>query len=499
MEVSNTSYAATGITGLDHVLIGGFPRNRIYLVEGDPGTGKTTLGMQFLFEGRKEGERGLYVTLSETKDELEAVGRSHGWTLEGIEVLELIATQDLVNNEDQYTVFDPAEVELGQTLKSILAEVERLQPSRLVLDSLSELRLLAQSGLRYRRQILALKQFFAGRKCTVLLLDDLSAANGDQHVQSLAHGVVRLEVKPVEYGIDRRRLRVQKVRGVPFRAGSHDIKITTGGLRVFPRLVASEHTQDREASYLSSGIDRIDKLLHGGIRRGTSTLFLGPVGSGKSTLGAQYSHAAAKRGENVALYLFDEGRQTFIDRCAGLGLDMCASDVQDRITMQQIDPAELSPGEYAEIVRKSVEDNNVSLVVIDSINGYLNAMPGERQLLLQLHELLSFLRNRGVTTLLSEGQHGLMGPGMSTPVDISYLADTVFLLRYFEAAGEVRQAMSILKNRSGGHERTIREFKLTSEGIEVGEPLREFHGILTGVPTYTGQATPLLAKASRGI
>lgn len=489
-----TTHAATGISGLDHVLIGGFPRNRIYLVEGDPGTGKTTVGMQFLFNGRDNGERGLYVTLSETKEELTSVAASHGWTLEGLHTLELVATQDLVSIEDQYTVFDPAEVELGQTLKAILGEVERLQPARVVIDSLSELRLLAQNGLRYRRQILALKQFFAGRKCTVLLLDDMSGSSGDQHVQSLAHGVIRLEVLPVDYGADRRSLRIHKIRGVAFRAGCHDVKISTGGLRVFPRLVASEHGDGTTGEFLKSGVAEIDSLLRGGIRRGTSTLFLGPVGSGKSTMAAQYSHAAALRGEKVAVYLFDEGKQTFVERCSGLKLDMCAPPVVEHIKLQQIDPAELTAGEYTELVRVEVEENGVKLVVIDSINGFLNAMPGERQLQLQLHELLSFLRNRGVTTILTEGQHGIMGSGMSSPVDISYLADTVFLLRYFEARGEVLQAMSILKNRTGGHERTIRQFKLGSDGISVGDPLSDFHGVLTGVPTYTGNPAPLLSR-----
>ncbi|MGI8908509.1 MAG: ATPase domain-containing protein [Candidatus Sumerlaeaceae bacterium] len=491
---SAATHAGTGINGLDNILIGGFPRNRIYLVEGDPGTGKTTLGMQFLFEGREQGERGLYVTLSETLDELNSVADSHGWTMKGIEVLELIAAQDLATAEDQYTVFDPAEVELGETLRSILAEVERIQPARVVLDSLSELRLLAQGSLRYRRQILALKQFFAGRKCTVLLLDDMSAGTADQHVQSLAHGVVRLQQLPAEFGVDRRILRIQKVRGVAFRSGSHDFHIATGGLQVYPRLVAAEHPGHPFDEFLSSGVEKVDALLEGGIRRATSTLFLGPVGSGKSTLAAQYAHAAATRGEKVAIYLFEEGLQTYIERCQGLNIDVCSPHLSEFITVQQIDPAELSPGHYADIVRQAVELDGVRLVVIDSLNGYFNAMPGERQLLLQLHELLSFLRQHGVTTLLTEGQHGMMGTDMSSPVDVSYLADTVFLLRYFEAGGEVRKAMSIIKNRTGGHERTIREFKMGAGGYVVGEPLREFQGVLTGIPNYVGKAAPLLGK-----
>ena len=488
------THAATGITGLDEIIIGGFPRNRIYLIEGDPGTGKTTLGMQFLFEGRDHGEKGMYVTLSETREELDAVADSHGWNLDRIEILELVAAQDLVSTEDQYTVFDPAEVELGQTIKSIINMVEETQPARVVVDSLSELRLLAQNSLRYRRQILALKQFFAGRKCTVLLLDDMSAGSGDQHVQSLAHGVIRLEQFPVEYGVDRRRVRVQKIRGVPFRAGCHDFRILTGGLTVYPRLLSVDHPRSYTSEVVLSGLPAVDQLLQGGIRRGTSTLFLGPVGSGKSTMAAQYAHAAALRGEKIAMYLFDEGKQTLMERCRGLGIDLCASPIEDQIDMQQVDPAELSPGEFADRVRCAVEIGDIKMVIIDSLNGYLNAMPGEKQLLLQLHELLSFLRHRGVTTLLTEGQHGMLGSGMSSPVDISYLADTVFLLRYFEATGEVRQAMSIIKNRTGGHERTIREFRLGSNGITVGEPLREFQGVLTGVPNYLGKVGPLLSK-----
>jgi circadian clock protein KaiC len=478
---------STGIAGLDHVLGKGLPAKRVYLIEGDPGAGKTTLGLQFLRDGIANGEKVLYVTLSETRAELTAVAESHGWTLEGMDVHELSPSEESVKPDDQYTFFHPSEVELSETTKAVLAEVDRINPSRVVFDSLSEMRLLAREPLRYRRQILGLKQFFIGRNCTVLLLDDRTSQAGDLQLQSLAHGVVTLEQLAPEYGAERRRLRIIKMRGVRFQGGYHDFIIATGGLRIFPRLVAAESRLEASYGSASTCIQRLDALLGGGLDRGTSSLFIGPAGAGKSAIATQIAVAAAARGEHVAMYLFDEGLETFRRRAAGLGADVTDHVASGHLTLTQVDPAELSPGEFAERVRTAVVENRASVVVIDSLNGYLNAMPEERFLLAQLHELFMFLRQHGVLAISVVAQHGLVGQ-MQTPVDLSYLADNVLLLRFFEARGAVRQAISVLKKRSGPHEKTIRELRLESSGITVGEPLVEFQGVLTGVPVYQGRS-----------
>jgi circadian clock protein KaiC len=482
---------ATGNDGLDQVLNGGFPANRLYLVEGDPGTGKTTFALQFLLEGARQGEPVLYVTLSETKEELIAVAQSHGWSLDGINIYELIPPEESLKTETQYTIFHPSEVELGDTTKAVLEEVERIQPRRIIFDSLSEMRLLARDPLRYRRQILALKQFFTGRQCTVLLLDDRTATGDDLQVQSIAHGVLMLEQLAMEYGAERRRLRVVKLRGSRFRGGFHDFKILTGGVEVYPRLVAAEHRQSFVKESISSAVPELDALLGGGLDRGTSTLVMGPAGCGKSSLAAQFVACAAKRNELVAAFLFDEGINIYLARTAGLGTDMRGDVEAGRIMVQQIDPAELSPGEFAHRVRRVVEEDGARVVVIDSLNGYLQAMPDERFLTVQMHELLSYLNQQGVVTLLVMAQHGFMGALMGTPVDVSYLADTVVLLRYFEAQGAVRRAISVIKKRTGFHEDTIRELRLSTKGVEVGKPLKEFHGVLTGVPRYSGKSESL--------
>jgi circadian clock protein KaiC len=480
------THASTGIAGLDHILGGGLPYDRVYLVEGDPGSGKTTLGLQFLSEGLRRGEKVLYVTLSETRSELAAVAKSHGWTLDGMEIHELGSSSDpAFKPDDQYTFFHPSEVELGETTNAVLAEVERVNPTRVVFDSLSEMRLLAREPLRYRRQILGLKQFFVGRHSTVLLLDDRTAQAGDLQLQSLAHGVVRLEQLAPEYGAERRRLRVVKLRGVKFQGGFHDFTITTGGLAVFPRLVAAESRTNGHAGTADTGIGEFNELLGGGLDRGTSTLFIGPAGAGKSALATQAAATAARRGERVVMYLFDEGLDTFRRRAAGLGADIEPHLASGQVVLTQVDPAEMSPGEFADRVRTDVVDGHASFVVVDSLNGYISSMPEERFLLAQLHELFMFLRQRGIVTISIVAQHGLVG-AMQAPLDLSYLADNVVLLRFFEAAGEVRQAISVLKKRSGAHERTIRELKLLASGITVGEPLREFHGVLTGVPNFAG-------------
>lgn len=489
---------ATGNEGLDIVLNGGFPINRLYLVEGDPGTGKTTLALQFLREGARRGEPVLYVTLSETKEELTVVAASHGWQLDGVSIYELVPPEESLKTETQYTIFHPSEVELGDTTKAVLEEVERLQPRRVVFDSLSEMRLLARDPLRYRRQILALKQFFAGRQCTVLLLDDRTSTDGDLQVQSIAHGVLMLEQLAMEYGAERRRLRVVKLRGSRYRGGFHDFNIETGGIDVYPRLVAAEHRQTFEQESISSAVPSLDALLGGGLDRGTSTLVMGPAGCGKSSIAAQFITHAAERGEVAAAFIFDEGVNIHLARAAGLGTDMRSGVESGRIRIQQIDPAELSPGEFAHNVRNAVERNHARVVVIDSLNGYLQAMPDERFLTAQMHELLTYLNQQGVVTLLVMAQHGFMGAQMGTPVDVSYLADTVILLRYFEAAGAVRRAISVVKKRTGFHEDTIRELRLSSKGIMVGAPLSEFHGVLTGVPVYSGKSAALVTEGDEG-
>lgn len=473
---------SSGIEGLDDIFNGGFRGNRLYLIEGVPGSGKTTLALQFLRGGIARGESVLYFTLSETRDELDEVAESHGWSLDGITIRELVPSESTLYPEEQYTMFHPADVELNETTKSILEDVEQTRPTRVVFDSLSELRLLAGNALRYRRQILALKQYFAGRQCTVLLLDDLTSEDRDLQVQSIAHGVLLLEQLNPEYGAERRRLRVVKFRGVKFRGGYHDYTIARGGLTVFPRLVASEHRRDVVLSRMPSGLAPLDALLGGGIERGTSTMIVGPPGTGKSTIIAQFAVAAAHRGERTLMMIFDESRSTLIARAKGLGIDLTTPMDAGLITIMQIDPAELSPGEFAHSIRRAVEDNGTAIVVIDSLNGYLAAMPSERYLVIQLHELLSYLGQKNVATMLIGAQRGPIGTQMTTPIDASYLADAVLLLRYFEDRGELRQAISVMKKRGGQHERTIRQFDMNAAGIQIGEPLKGFRGVLTGVP-----------------
>ena len=493
--MNNDSEHATlvpfGIEGLDNVLAGGLPPNRVYLIEGDPGAGKTTTALQFLMDGRSRGEQGLYVTLSETADELEAVADSHGWSLEGIRIKELAVAEASLSADAENTMFYPSEVELAQTTEVVLREVEEISPTRVVFDSLSEMRALAQNPLRYRRQILALKQFFVGRKCTVLLLDDRSADTNDIQVQSIVHGVISLELRTPDYGVMQRRLQILKMRGKWYRAGYHDFVIVPGGLRVFPRLVAAEHQQDYENTVLASGIPQLDALMGGGLMRGSSALFIGPAGAGKSTFATQYAVAAGQRGESSAIFMFDESARTLRIRAEGLGMPIGAELDAGRIRVRQVDPGELSVGELVQLVRNEVEEVGVRLVVIDSLNGYLNAIPDERFLTLQLHELLSYLGQRGVTCILVMAQSGMVG-NMTSPVDASYLADSVIVLRYFEAAGEVRQAISVLKRRGGPHERTIREFRFGPRGIQIGAPLSQFHGVLTGVPSFLGGQSRLL-------
>ena len=480
--------ALTGIRGLDDVLGGGLTPNRLYLLEGMPGSGKTTLAFQFLMEGVRQGENVLYVTLSETEEEIRAVAQTHGWSLDGIAVRELVPTQENLDPDEQYTMFHPSEVELSDTTRKILEDVERIKPSRLVFDSLSELRLLAGNPLRYRRQILALKHYFSGRQCTVLLLDDLTGEGHDLQVQSIAHGVLLLQQHAPDYGKQRRRLNVLKYRGRAFRGGYHDYVIRRGGLDVFPRLVAAEHRTRPGQGRIAAGIEGLDALLGGGLDRGTSVLLMGAAGVGKSSLATHFVMAAAERGERSALFLFDESVRTLMTRSHGMGLPLQQQVDEGRVSVESVDPGEISPGEFIQRIRNEVENHGARLVMIDSLSGYFNAMSGEKFVLIQLHELLAYLCQLGVVTILINAQQGLIGQ-MTSNVDISYLADTVILFRYYETRGEVRQAISVLKKRTGPHERTIRELGITSHGLEIGEPLRKFRGVLTGVPHESGDAS----------
>ena len=490
--------AATGIAGLDYILHGGFPRDRVYLIDGEPGTGKTTLALQFLLRGRAEGERGLYVTLSETADELRAVAASHGWTLDGVEIFELAGSEDEALNE-AYTLFHPAEVELQQTVGAVFEAVERNRATRVAFDSLSEMRMLAHDPLRFRRQILALKQFFAGRDCTVLVLDDRTGPESDLQLQSIAHGVIMLEHSTHAFGGERRRIAVKKLRGAQYRGGFHDFRICPGGLEVFPRLPhagsrAAQRAMPAMDSIVSSGSDAVDALLGGGISRGTSTLITGAAGTGKSVLALQFAHAAVSRGEQVCFFLFDERVTTAAVRAKGLGVDLEGDVATGLLTLRQVEPTEMSPGEFASQVSAAVE-GGASLIVLDSLNGFLQSMPDERFLAVQVHEMLSYLTGRGVTVLMTLVQRGIFGAPVDVTADVSYLADSVILLRYFEHAGAVRQAISVVKKRSGAHERTIRECRVGKGGLQLGLPLHEFQGVLTGVPVFRGEALPVLNGA----
>jgi circadian clock protein KaiC len=477
------SRVSTGVAGLDHILGGGLTADRLYLVEGTPGTGKTTLSLQFLLAGIEAGESGLYITLSETSEELRAVAATHGWSLDALSIFELVG-EDGLDPDSEQSILHPSEVELGETTKNVMRRVEEVRPCRVVFDSLSEMRLLAQNPLRYRRQILALKQFFSSRRCTVLMLDDRTSEANDLQLHSIAHGVVSLEQATRDFGPERRRLRVVKMRGIKFRGGYHDFNLDTGGLTVFPRLVAAEHHQAFDGAHASTGNAELDALLGGGLSPGTNTLLSGPSGVGKTTTAVRCMLAALERGEKATYYLFDEGLGTLLSRSTKLGMNIRPFLENGQLSLHQIDPAELSPGEFTSRVRQAVEEGSRFLVV-DSLNAYLHAMPGEQFLLLQMHEILTYLSQQGVTTLLILGQHGLVGD-MRSDIDLSYLSDAILLFRFFEAHGKVRTAIAAVKSRTSAHERAIREFRLGEDGLTVGEALHDFEGVLTGLPSYKG-------------
>lgn len=481
---------STGVPELDTILGGGLTANRSYLLEGTPGSGKTTIALQFLLEGVRAGESALYITLSETAEELREVGRSHGWALDGIELFELVS-EDGLHPESEQSILDPSEVELGETIAGVMECVDRLKPARVVFDSLSEMRLLAQNSLRYRRQILALKQYFSIRQCTVLLLDDRSSDPGDLQLHSIAHGVITLEQAALEYGSERRRLRVIKMRGVRYRGGFHDFAIETGGVAVFPRLVAADHHAEFSKALVSTGIEHLDEMLGGGLSPGTNTLLNGPSGVGKTTTAVCCGLEAINRGEKAAYYLFDEGVTTMLARSRAMGMDLQPHIDSGMLQVFQIDPAELTPGEFANWIRRAVEQDGVGFIAIDSLNAFLQAMPGEKYLLLQMHEMLSYLNQQGVITVLILGQHGIVGD-VRSEIDLSYLSDTIILFRYFESRGNVLKAISVAKSRTTAHQSSIREFRLARGGIQIGDPLKDFEGVLTGLPNYRG-STPLMS------
>ena len=483
---------STGIAGFDEILAGGLPRDRLYLLEGAPGTGKTTLGMQFLLAGAQAGERGMYITFSETSEELHAVADSHGWSMTNIALCDMGAIAPQLGPEAQTTLFHPADLELNQTTQLLFDEIDRVKPQRIVFDTVSEVRTLAQTAARYRRHLLLLKRFFSQRANTVIFLDDLIASDNDMQMHSIVHGVFRLEKYRADFGTERRQINIAKLRGVRFTGGNHDYSIEHGGVQIYPRLIAANQSKPWQRQHLVSGIARLDKLLGGGLDRGTSNLFMGPAGSGKSTLALQYSVRAAERGEGVAMFQFDETLETLFARASALGLDPRPHIEKGILQVQTVDPAELPPGQFIDVIRRAVEQRNARLVVIDSLNGYLHATPMAKHVVLQLHELLSYLGRRGVTTILVLTQQGMMGT-MQSPVDLTYLSDTILLTRYFEAYGAVRKAATVLKKRSGMHETTIREFSIKPGlGIEMGAALRGFQGILTGVPKYIGESKEML-------
>lgn len=484
----------TGIPEFDVVLRGGLPKNRLHLVEGAPGTGKTTLALRFLLEGVARGERCLYVTLSESEEELAASAAAHGWSLDGIDIFELVPAE--AEPENQQTVLYPAEAEFGETMQMITQRIEAIRPQRVVIDSLSELRLLAQGMLPYRRQLLTLKRFLQGQQITTLVLDDLTTNGGQTgDLHSLVHGVISLQQIERDYGAARRRLRIAKMRGSNYQSGWHDFALVTGEVLVFPSLIAEEHKAGVQGAAITSGVTGLDEVLGGGLDRGTTTMLVGPSGAGKSSMAMRYVMTAVAQGEYAAYFSFDETYETLSRRAEALGLPVVEAVNSGKMGWSRANPSRLSPGEFVWQVRRAVEDRKAGIVVIDSLNSYFGTMPEERSLVLQMHELLTYLNNQGVVTILILAQQGVVGD-VQNPIDLSFLSDSVVLLRFFEAAGQLRKAISVIKKRTGIHELAIREYQLFPHGIRVGPPLLDLQGVLTGVPSYTGPHEALIG--SRG-
>jgi circadian clock protein KaiC len=487
--------ASTGIAGLDDVFGGGWARTRMHLLEGSPGTGKTTIALQFLLAGAKAGETGIYISLAETEQELRDGARSHGWEIDpSIEIFELVPPDSVLDPEQHQSLLYSSDLELGEAITRVFQSIDRVKPQRVVIDSLSEIRLLAQSALRYRRQILALKYYFAKHNSTVLMLDDLTGETNDRAVHSIAHSVTQLEQLAPIYGAERRRLRVAKCRGQRFRGGYHDFVISPGGVQVFPRLVAADQRKGFSGELLKSGLPELDKLVGQGLLTGSSTLVMGPAGTGKTLLVMQYLREAVRRGERAAMFVFDEELGLLFARAAQMGIDLFGMRDSGKLVIEQMDAAELSPGEFSHRVCNAVDRDDISVVAIDSLNGYQAAMPEEQFLILHIHELLQYLNRRGASTFLTLAQSGMVGEH-KTPVDMTYIADSVIMLRYFEALGRVRRALSVVKKRGGPHEDTIREFRIDATGIHVGEALQEFHGVLRGVPTFVGRSDTLMERS----
>ncbi|MBX9678438.1 MAG: AAA family ATPase [Gemmataceae bacterium] len=498
LKPTDIERTATGIPGFDEILGGGFPARHMYLIEGEAGAGKTTLGLHFILEGRRKGENTLWITLSETERELQDTARSHGWLLDGVEILNLVVSDDMFKAEGQYSFFSPADVELNETTKSILQAIERHKPTRVVFDPFSDIKLLARDALRYRRQVLTFREFLAVQGCTAILMQEATRGQpGDIQAEALVHGYMTLHLDAPDYGGQRRRLRVHKMRGIPFRDGFHDFSIKTGGIDVYPRLVAAEHLEDLPDELVSSGVPALNDLLGGGIDRGTSLLIMGPAGVGKSTLATSFATAAAARGEKAAIFIFDETVRAFRTRGNKLGLNVSRYQDEGSLSIRRIEAAEFSPGQFAHLLMDRVEKEKANVVVIDSLSGYLSAMPEERFLTTHLHELLTYLSHKNVVTILTLPQHGVVGESVVAPVDVSYLADDVLLLRYFEAFGAVRRAISVVKKRTGPHQVHIREMSIGQSGIDIGEQLMEFQGVLTGRPEFIGKAAELSSNISK--
>ncbi len=491
--VPSTERCPTGIAGLDEILGGGIPTNRMYVIEGEPGSGKTTMALQFLLEGVKRNEKSLYITFSETEDELNAVADSHMWTLKKIHLIDLSTLERQLTPDSHTTLFHPSEMELTKITENLLKKIDEFGPARIVFDSVSEMKLLAESPLRYRRQVLSLKQALSKRKSTVFFLDDLTSPSQDLQVQSIAHGVIRLTRLHHEFGGERRQVRILKMRGVKFVSGHHDFEINTGGVEVYPRMISSQHEETIKPGHLESGVKELDLLLGDGLDRGTTNLFLGPAGSGKSTMSLLFALSAVQKGEKVAFFSFDETIANMTRRCSAIGLEVEKAMKSGLFRIQKVDPAELSPGAFSGLLQKLVTNEDISVVVIDSLNGYIQAMPQEQFLTLQLHELFTYLNNHGIVTLMTLAQHGMVG-SMQAPIDLTYLADTVILTRFFEANGAVKKAISVIKKRTGAHEDTIREFSVGKNGVIVGHALTQFQGILTGVPRYSGESESIMKK-----